>query len=186
MERFCSYIHITTQWKICWRYPEPFKTTLILSIDIGLVNVIPELLHQLLYASTRPRRCNEVPLWKLRRNYARDLFWICKCMFIYLSDLWIDLVKRFCINWSPLDKNGHHFADDIFNCILMDEKFCILIRIALKFPKGPIDIKWALVQVMVWRRIGPTYDYLDQIWSSSLRHLCDTRRGWVKSSVFNQ
>ena len=33
----------------------------------------------------------------------------------------------------------------------MNEKFCILIRILLKFvPKGPIDDKSALVQVMAW------------------------------------
>ena len=37
----------------------------------------------------------------------------------------------------------------------MNEKFCILIRIALKFiPKGPIDNKPALVQVMAWHGTG--------------------------------
>ena len=37
-------------------------------------------------------------------------------------------------------QNGHHFEDNIFKCIFMSEKFCILIRISLKFaPKGPID-----------------------------------------------
>ena len=46
-------------------------------------------------------------------------------------------------------------ADYIFKCIFMNEKFCILIRMSLKFvPKGPIDNKWALVQVMAWRRSG--------------------------------
>ena len=31
-------------------------------------------------------------------------------------------------------------ADDIFKCIFLNEKFCIFIRISLKFaPKGPID-----------------------------------------------
>ena len=36
---------------------------------------------------------------------------------------------------SPCD-----FADDIFICIFSDEKFCILIKILLKFGlKGPID-----------------------------------------------
>ena len=40
---------------------------------------------------------------------------------------------------SPLDKNGCHFANDIFKCIFVNEKFCILIKISLKFvPKGPI------------------------------------------------
>ena len=37
----------------------------------------------------------------------------------------------------------------------MNEKFCILIQISLKFvPKGQIDYKSALVQVMAWRRTG--------------------------------
>ena len=45
--------------------------------------------------------------------------------------------------------------DDISKCIFMNEKFCILIQISLKFvPKGPIDNKSALIQVMAWRRTG--------------------------------
>ena len=37
-------------------------------------------------------------------------------------------------------------ADDIFKCIFLNEKFCILIAISLKFvPKGPIDNTSALV-----------------------------------------
>ena len=41
---------------------------------------------------------------------------------------------------SPLDKNDCHFADDIFRCIVVKEKFCILIKISLKFvPMGLID-----------------------------------------------
>ena len=46
-------------------------------------------------------------------------------------------------------------ADDLFKYLFMNEKVCILIRISLKFvPKGPIDNKSMLVQVMAWRRIG--------------------------------
>ena len=34
-------------------------------------------------------------------------------------------------------------------------KFCILIKISLKFvPKGPIDNNPALVEMMAWRQIG--------------------------------
>ena len=36
-------------------------------------------------------------------------------------------------------------------CILVNEKFSILIKISLK---GPIDNKAALVQIMAWRRTG--------------------------------
>ena len=46
-------------------------------------------------------------------------------------------------------------ADDIFEYISMNEKFCILIGISLKFvPKGPIGNKSALVQVRAWHRTG--------------------------------
>ena len=37
----------------------------------------------------------------------------------------------------------------------MNEKFCILIQISLKFvPKGPIDNNPAFVQIMAWRLFG--------------------------------
>ena len=46
----------------------------------------------------------------------------------------------------PLDKNGRHFADDIFRGIYVNEKLCILIKISLKFVlKGQIDNIFALV-----------------------------------------
>ena len=37
------------------------------------------------------------------------------------------------ISSSPPGQNGCHFTDDIFRCIFMNEKFCILIEISLKF-----------------------------------------------------
>ena len=50
------------------------------------------------------------------------------------------------VNSSPPGQNGRHFADGIFRCIFMNEKFCILIEISLKFvPKSPIDNNPALV-----------------------------------------
>ena len=37
----------------------------------------------------------------------------------------------------------------------MYEKFCILIKISIKFvPNGPIDNNPALVKIEAWRRIG--------------------------------
>ena len=46
-------------------------------------------------------------------------------------------------------------ADGIFKCIFLNENIRMLIQISLKFvPKGPIDNKSALVQVMAWRRTG--------------------------------
>ena len=50
------------------------------------------------------------------------------------------------VNSIFLWTNGHHFTDNIFRCIFMNEKFEILIKISLKFvPKGPIGNNPALV-----------------------------------------
>ena len=55
----------------------------------------------------------------------------------------------------PLGQNGRHFANNIFKCIFVNEKFYVLIPISLKFAsKGSIGNESALVQVMVWRRTG--------------------------------
>ena len=80
-----------------------------------------------------------------------------------------------CINSSPVGQNGRYFTDDLINCISVNEKFCISIRIAQKFvPKGPINKKSALVQVMAWRRTGASH-YLNQCWPCSPTHICGTR-----------
>ena len=43
-------------------------------------------------------------------------------------------------------QNGRRFADDMFECVFMNEKFCISIQISLNFvSKGPTDNKSALV-----------------------------------------
>ena len=64
------------------------------------------------------------------------------------------IIYPFLKSSSP-GQNGRHFSDNIFKCIFVNKKFCILNQIPLKFvPKGPIDIKWALFQEMAWRRIG--------------------------------
>ena len=66
------------------------------------------------------------------------------------------------INSSPPGQNGRHFADDVFGCIFVNEKFCILTKISLKcVSKGQIDDNPALVKIMAWRRINAI------IWSSA-------------------
>ena len=50
------------------------------------------------------------------------------------------------INSSLDGQTGRHFTDDIFRFITVNEKFCILIKISLKFAsKGPIDNDQALL-----------------------------------------
>ena len=47
------------------------------------------------------------------------------------------------------------WADDIFNCIFLNENDRIPIQISLKYDsRSAIDNKPALVQVMAWRKIG--------------------------------
>ena len=56
---------------------------------------------------------------------------------------------------SPPEQNGRHFPDDIFKCIFFNENVKITIKFSLKVvPKGPIDDKSALVQVMACRLFG--------------------------------
>ena len=58
-------------------------------------------------------------------------------------------------NSSPPGENDSHFADNIFKCIFINEKFCITIQISLKFvPEGPIDNKPPLVLVRAWLWTG--------------------------------
>ena len=55
----------------------------------------------------------------------------------------------------PQDKMAAILADDIYKCIFLNENDRISIQISLKFfPRGQIDNKPALVQVMAWRRTG--------------------------------
>ena len=59
------------------------------------------------------------------------------------------------INTLRLRQNGHHFPDDIFKCIFLNEYVWIMIKVSLKFvPKGPINNIPSLVQIMAWRRPG--------------------------------
>ena len=88
--------------------------------------------------------------------------------------------NRFEICLDPNEQNGCHFTDDIFKCIFMNEIFLFIhiymyIFIALKFvPKGPIDNKSSLVQVMAWRRTGDE-PLPEPMLPSSLTHICGTR-----------
>ena len=51
-----------------------------------------------------------------------------------------------CFKSSPSGENGRHFADDIFRCIVVNEKCCILSEISLKFvSEVPIDNDPAMV-----------------------------------------
>ena len=80
-------------------------------------------------------------------------------------------------SFSP-GQNGRHFADDIF----VNEKFCILIKISLRFvPKGPIDNNPAFGldnglaptrrQAIIWTNVEPIYWHINAArWGDELRN----------------
>ena len=79
------------------------------------------------------------------------------------------------------DKNGQHYANDIFKWIFLNENVWFPIKISLKFvPKGLINNIPALVQIMAWRRPG------DKTLSEPMMvilstHICVTLPQWVNS-----
>ena len=83
-------------------------------------------------------------------------------------------------------QNGRHFADDIFNCIFLNENVWIPIKISLKFiPKCPINNIPALVQIMAWRRPGDK-PLSEPMMVSLQTHICVTRSQWVNGLVPNK
>ena len=77
------------------------------------------------------------------------------------------------------ETNEHHFADDIFNCIFLNENVWIPIKISLKFvPKGLINNIPAMVQIMAWRRPGDK-PLSEPMMVSLPTHICVARPQWV-------
>ena len=63
-------------------------------------------------------------------------YWI----FVYHLLAFVRLYLFSLTHLSLPGQNGRYFADDVFRCIFVNKKFCILIKISLKFVlKGPID-----------------------------------------------
>ena len=86
-------------------------------------------------------------------------------------------------NSSPPGQNGRHFSDNVFRCIFVNGKFCILIKISLKLVlKGPINSIPSLVQMMAWRRPGDK-PISQPMMVSSLTHICVTRPQRVINSL---
>ena len=55
----------------------------------------------------------------------------------------------------PMDTMTAISQTILSNTFVLSERFCILIRISMKFvPKGTNSDKWVLVQVMAWWRLG--------------------------------
>ena len=76
-------------------------------------------------------RC--ISLGRLSRRLNRYIMWQ-SC-----DNPWHTCATRpQCVNSFRPEQNGRHFADDIFRCIFVNETFCSLIKIPLRFvPKIP-------------------------------------------------
>ena len=109
------------------------------------------------------------------------------CLFTAIFQLRFTLLPRyrarsaFMFNTLRLRQNGHHFPDDIFKYIFLNENVWISIKISLKVvPNGPINNNIpALVQIMDWR---PPCDkpLSEPMMVSLLTYICVTRPQWVK------
>ena len=91
----------------------------------------------------------------LLNMYPYYVIWTCifKCKYF----IWgrPSRVRTVYINSSPPGQNDHYFADDIFICIFVKQRWCILIEVSVKLVlNGPIDNNPALVKIRAWRRIG--------------------------------
>ena len=100
-------------------------------------------------------------------------FLFCVCVFLSFHNRWM-------LNTLRPRQNGGRFADDILDCVLLNENVWLSIKISLKLlPKGPINNIPALVPIMTWRRPGDK-PLSEPLMVSLLTHICTTRPQWVK------
>ena len=90
------------------------------------------------------------------------------------------------LNTLRLIQNDHHFSDDIFKSISLNENCCLLMKISLKFiPKVPINNIPSLAQIMAQRR--PRKKPLSEpMMVNSQTLLCVTRPQWVNTPRYEQ
>ena len=111
--------------------------------------------------------------------------------YIHENALPQDLIKSrkreigWLINTLRPGQNGHHFADDIFKYIFLNENVWISLKISLKFvPKGPINNIPALVKIMAWRRPGDK-PLSEPMMVSLPTHICVTRPQWLPTLLIH-
>ena len=99
------------------------------------------------------------------------------CHELYIRSLWL------CPNKSVTRLNGNHYADEIFNVIVMSEKNFILFKLQWKcVPIGPTNDKPVLVKIWLLSADQGTVHYLNQLWPKLLMDICVSQSRWVKPS----
>ena len=72
-------------------------------------------------------------------------------------------------------QNGHHFANNIFRCIFVNESSVFWFKFHWSlFPRNQLKITTGLDNGLV-----PNSLYLNQCWPDSLTHICVTSGRWV-------
>ena len=86
--------------------------------------------------------------------YQIETFYVLKWSLLWMIKEILQLSSWISyFNSSPPGQNGCHFADNIFRCIFINKKFCILIKISLSFvPKGP---NWQYTSIGLDNGIAP-------------------------------
>ena len=107
----------------------------------------------------------EMDSWKAQ-NF-KSTWWLCMfittCHFLhwnstlyllnYVMTTFLILITLWGWDTLRLRQKGHHFPDNIFKCIFLNENVWISIKISLMFvPEDPINNIPALVQIITWRR----------------------------------
>ena len=108
---------------------------------------------------------DEILLWWLSLDLAKEksisvqtMAWYRQSTRHSLSQCWPRFPPPYALTTPSLlispGQNRLRFADDIFRCIFMNEKLCILIQISLKFVRrSPKDNKPALLHVLSWWQV---------------------------------
>ena len=102
-------------------------------------------------------------------------------MIFSATDVWNgNFVQNLDLNTLRLRQNGHHFTDDIFKCIFLNENLWISLKISLKFiPKVQINNILTLVQIMAWCHPG-NKPLPEPMMVSLPMHTCITQPRWIK------
>ena len=111
-----------------------------------------------------------------------------------LFQCWLLISKASGVNSSPPGQNGRHFADDLFRCIFVNEKFFILIKISLKFVSkhltdnnSAFGLDTGLVpnrqQAIIWSNVDPIHSIYTALGGDELIPLKAVPQEMIQISV---
>ena len=125
-------------------------------------------------------------MWSYFMNFAHN----CKSMsfstyHIFTSfTIVFEAKNRVLLNTLRPRQNCHHFADDIFKCIFLNENVWISLKISLKFvPIVQINNIPALDLITAWRRPGDK-PLSEPMIGCLLTQICVTRLQWVNNRIY--